>query len=105
MSIDGILSIASQGMRAQERRAATAAGNIANQDSEGYRAMKTTLSTAPGGGVMAQVSQANPNATDNDVDMVTEMTEMMDAETGYKANAAAFETGADMWDALKTILR
>lgn len=106
MSIDSILSVAGQGMRAQEKRAATAASNIANQDTQGYRALKTSMLTGPDGGVIAQVSRANPDdAGGNDVDLAGEMTELMQAETAYKANAAAFETGADMWEVLKTIVR
>jgi hypothetical protein len=39
------------------------------------------------------------------VDLATEMLELTEAELGYKANAAVFEAGADLWDLLATIKR
>ena len=68
------------------------------------------LSTSVGGmqnasNRMAKVAQniANPeNATSG---MEQNLYDMIGAKIDYEANASVFETGADMWDILKTILR
>ena len=49
--------------------------------------------------------QAIVEPTTSDVDPATELTEMIEAEQAYKANAAVFETGADMWEMLMSIKR
>ena len=70
------MSISVSGMQTQSQRLNTAAQNIANTSTPGY-----------------------------DVDPASEMIDVMTAEQGFAANAAVFETGADMWDLLMTIKR
>ena len=38
-------------------------------------------------------------------DPAMEMLDLVSAEIGFRANAAVFETGADLWDVLATIKR
>lgn len=76
MTISAALSISVSGMQTQSQRLNTAAQNIANTSTPGY-----------------------------DVDPASEMIDVMTAEQGFAANAAVFETGADMWDMLMTIKR
>jgi flagellar basal-body rod protein FlgC len=44
------------------------------------------------------------NDTSN-VDLASEMLSLVEAEIGFKANAAVWETGADIWDVLLSIKR
>lgn len=76
MTISAAMSISVAGMQTQSQRLNTAANNIANASTPGY-----------------------------DVDPASELIDVMTAEQGFAANAAVFETGADMWDLLLTIKR
>ncbi|ANL28117.1 flagellar basal body rod protein [Rhizobium phaseoli] len=99
MSISGITNIALSGMRAQMTRIGAIANNVANSSTPDYARLNTSLtSTEPG-------VQAIVEPTTSDVDPATELTEMIEAEQAYKANAAVFETGADMWEMLMSIKR
>jgi len=100
MSISGITSTALSGMRAQTTRIGAIANNVANVSTPGYARLNTSLTTTEPGGVQAAVEP-----TASDVDPATELTDMMQAEQSYKANAVAFETGADMWEMLMSIKR
>ena len=40
-----------------------------------------------------------------DGDLATDLTDLVSAEIGFRANAAVFETGADLWEVLATIKR
>ncbi|MBB4233800.1 flagellar basal body rod protein FlgC [Rhizobium esperanzae] len=100
MSISGITSAALSGMRAQTTRVGAIASNIANSSTSGYAKLSTSLTSVEPGGVQASV-----NSTDSDVDPATELTDLIESEQSYKANAAVFETGADMWEMLMSIKR
>jgi flagellar hook protein FlgE len=101
MGLSGIMNIAMSGMLASTNRLGATAQNVANMDTPGYRRMNASSSTADGGGVITTVTEGGSS----DVDLGTEMLDMMEAETSYKANASVFEAGADMWDVLMTINR
>ncbi|MBY5895891.1 flagellar basal body rod protein FlgC [Rhizobium ruizarguesonis] len=100
MSISGISSTALSGMRAQTTRVSAIANNIANSSTPGYASLNTSLTSVEPGGVQAVVSP-----TASDVDPATELTDLIEAEQSYKANAVVFETGADMWEMLMSIKR
>jgi len=101
MSISGIMHTAVSGMGAQATRVGAIANNVANVETPGYGRLNTSLSTGPGpSGVQASVSQ-----TASEVDPAAELTDMVEATQSYKANAAVFETGADLWDVLMSIKR
>ncbi|MBX4909733.1 MULTISPECIES: flagellar basal body protein [Rhizobium] len=100
MSISGIANTALSGMQAQTTRIGAIASNIANSSTPGYNRLNTSLTSVGSGGVQAIVSP-----TASDVDPATELTDLIEAEQSYKANAAVFETGADMWEMLMSIKR
>ncbi|MBY5741129.1 flagellar basal body rod protein FlgC [Rhizobium leguminosarum] len=100
MSISGITSTALSGMRAQTTRVGAIANNIANSSTPGYARLNTSLTSVAPGGVQAVV-----NSTASDVDPAAELTDLIEAEQSYKANAVVFETGADMWEMLMSIKR
>jgi flagellar basal-body rod protein FlgC len=76
MTITAALSTSFAGMQVETNRLSKAAHNIANASTPGY----------------------DNNLTQN-------MLDVLQAETGFAANASAFETGADMWDMLMTVVR
>ena len=76
MTISAAMGTSVAGMQTQSQRLNTAAHNIANIETPGYEA-----------------------------DAAQEMVDVLAAEQGFAANAAVFETGADMWDMLMTIKR
>jgi len=81
MSISSIMTTALSGMRTEQNRLVTAANNIAN--------------SGPGAAT----------ETDAEIDLASEMLDVMSAETNFVANAMVFETGADLWDVLMSIKR
>ncbi|ANP85720.1 flagellar basal body rod protein FlgC [Rhizobium leguminosarum] len=100
MSISGVTSTALSGMRAQTTRVSAIANNIANSSTPAYARLNTSLTSVVSGGVQAVI-----NPTASDVDPATELTDLIEAEQSYKANAVVFETGADMWEMLMSIKR
>jgi flagellar hook protein FlgE len=78
MSISAAMGTSLSGMQAEVRRLSTSAHNIAN----------------------AGASPAGDN-----VDIGDELLNTLTAEQGFKANASVFETGADLWDVLMTMVR
>ena len=112
MSIIGAMNISSQGMSAQSTRLGAVANNIANVSTLGYQRLGTTFSTTTGGptgGVQASVNvppgQDQPTTATSDVDLQTEISGDVEAQVGFEANAKVFETGADMWQMLMTMMR
>jgi flagellar basal-body rod protein FlgC len=108
MSISAVMGIAVSGMQAQTKRLSAAANNIANIDTPGYDRLTTTLSSVPAsGGVSATVSPSTPATLpgSSNIDMASEMLDVIGAQQSFAANAAVFEAGADMWDVLMSIKR
>ncbi|MCJ8509064.1 flagellar basal body protein [Rhizobium lemnae] len=106
MSLSGVTNSALSGMQAQVTRLSATANNIANVDSSNYSRLSTQFSTTPDGGVRADLSQfQQPGADGDGVDTGQEMLELTEASLSFKANAAVFETGADLWQLLATIKR
>jgi flagellar basal-body rod protein FlgC len=87
-------------MLAQTTRASAVANNVANASTPGYGRLNTSFQSFEPSGVRASVS-----ATDQGVGFATELTDLIETEQSYKANAAVFETGADLWDVLMSIKR
>ena len=85
MGLSSVAAIAFNAMQAQSNNLSATADNIANADTDGY---------VPQG-----------DATQSPVDLASEMTDMSQEEMSYRANAAAFETGADLWDLLNVVSR
>lgn len=107
MSVSTIMNTAASGMLAQGTQLGAIANNIANMQTPGYGRQVTDFSSMAPGGVQATVTQAAPPSVPgmSDVDPTTEITGMMEAQTAFDANAAAFETGADLWQVLASIKR
>ncbi|MDP9836711.1 flagellar basal-body rod protein FlgC [Neorhizobium huautlense] len=76
MTITAALNTSVFGMQTETNRLSTAAHNIANASTPGY-----------------------------ENNLTQDMLDVMQAETGFAANASVFETGADMWDMLMTVVR
>ncbi|MCL6708394.1 flagellar basal body protein [Pseudomonas sp. R2.Fl] len=107
MSISAVMGIALSGMQAQTTRATATANNVANTLTPGYDRRVSDFVTAPGGGVAATVSPSGepiPPGGSN-VDLAREMLDLADTEIAFKANAAVWETGAEIWDVLLGIKR
>lgn len=101
MSITSITGIALSGMNAQSNRLAAVANNIANAGTPDYqRQSVNTISTSDPAGVSTTVTSGA-----GEVDLGAEMLDLTEAALSYKANAAVFEAGADLWDVLATIKR
>jgi flagellar hook-associated protein FlgK len=106
MGLSGVMNVAMSGMLASTNRLGATAQNVANMDTPGYRRMNASSATTEGGGVTTSVTESDAaEGSASDVDLGTEMLDMMEAETSFKANASVFEAGADMWDVLMTINR
>lgn len=107
MGISAIMGVAASGMQAQTTRLSAAASNVANALTPAYDRRVTSLSTTESGGVSASVrpsGEATPEGSSN-VDLASEIMDVTSAEIGFKANAAAWETGAEIWDVLMSIKR
>jgi flagellar hook protein FlgE len=95
MSVDGPLTIAISGLQANALRAGIAANNIVNQNTPGFKAgeVRTSAITTAGstlGGVQAQVFETG------DVDVATEFSRLILAETAYRAAAATVRVAEEM---------
>ncbi|MBC2773864.1 flagellar basal body rod protein [Rhizobium sp. AQ_MP] len=107
MSISAVMGISLSGMQAQQTRLSATANNVANALTPAYDRLETRFGNSQGGGVTASVRPSG-GATFEDgsnVDLASEMVALAEAETAFKANAAAWETGADIWDVLLAIKR
>ena len=92
-------------MKAFEKKMNAAANNMANVNTDGYKSRRATLSEAQNGGVKAIVDEVNtpgiPKNTiqngeiveteSSNVDLVEEFSQMMIAQTAYKANTKTVE--------------
>ena len=106
-SISAAMNNALSGMLAQQQRATSAANNVANALTPGYDRLVTSTKANVAGGVSATTSKSGkPSAPESsNVDLAQEMVDIIETTTAYKANISVFEAGADMWEALSTVLR
>jgi flagellar basal-body rod protein FlgC len=108
MGLSAVMNIAVSGMQAQAKRLATAAHNIANAQTPGYNRLDTQVSSLPNSGGVTTTVTPSTSVTfpeSSNVDMASEMLDAFTSAQGFAANAAAFETGADMWAVLMSIKR
>jgi flagellar basal body rod protein FlgC len=87
MSLSSVMNTALSGMRSEQTRLLTAAGNIAG--------------SGPGAAPKTDAAAE----TDAEIDLASELLTVRQAEIGYQANALVLEAGADLWDVLMTIKR
>ena len=95
MSISGPLAIAISGLQANALRANVAANNIVNQNTAGFKAGEARTSSVVTvgsnlGGVRAQVFETG------DVEVATEFSRLILAETAYRAAAATIRAVEEM---------
>jgi flagellar hook protein FlgE len=87
-----VLSTAITGMQNNLRSIETAAGNVANVNTDGYRAQRYDAATGTTRPRYEPRAPSNDPAADatppSDVDLATEFIDMKRHEIGYKANAA-----------------
>lgn len=106
-SISTAMNTALSGMLAQQQRAASTANNVANALTPGYDRLVTSTKANAGGGVSATTKPSGTptSPASSNVDMAQEAVDMIETTMAYKANVSVFEAGADMWEALSTVLR
>jgi len=88
MGLSSVASIAFSAMQTQSNTLSATADNIANATTPGYEVQ---------GDQSRQVAEG--------VDLATQMIELTEGELAYRASAAAFESGADLWDILNVVTR
>jgi flagellar hook protein FlgE len=87
MGLSSVAAIAFSAMQAQSNNLSATADNIANAETSDY------------------VPQGDIHTSSESVDIGAELVDMTEEELSYRANAAAFETGADLWDILNVVTR
>lgn len=97
-------------LQAHQQKMTVAAGNIANADTRGFKALRATLAEGASGEVRVHLHQdRSPSPTDpmagggpglektlSNVDMADELSGMIPTEIGYAANLKTFRTHDDM---------
>lgn len=87
MGISSVAALALSSLKEQAESLAATANNIASSDSAEHRQF------------------GDIEAGSDGADLATEMLDLAEDETAYRANAAAFETGADLWAILSVVTR
>lgn len=103
MSLPGIMNMAVSGMQAQTTRLHVAANNIANTGTEDYRAQQSTTIALPENGTVRTIIREDSEGYD--FNLSAEFFDTINAATAFTASALVFETGADLWDVLKSMKR
>ena len=91
-----IFSIARTGLDASSRKLEVSAENIANLETDGYKAKQVTNTTDPSGGVKS----SEVKVTDEPTNVAQETINQIVASTTYKANAQVVKTAEDISGAL-----
>lgn len=94
--MSSIGSIALSGMNAAQTQAATAANNVANAQTEGYKRKVVQQSPQADGGVTAQVVASNQPGPALEADLLNQL----QAKNAFLANLAVFKTGNTMAGAI-----
>jgi flagellar hook protein FlgE len=90
--MSSINSIALSGMNAAQVQLDTAAGNVANAQTEGYRRREVQQSLQPDGGVATRVLRTAQEGASLETDMVAQL----QAKNAFLANLAVFKTSNAM---------
>lgn len=88
-------------MLAQSKRLEATAANIANASTPDYAPLNANFASTDSGGVQASFTQSDEPG----VNLANEMLDLVTAKTSFAANAAVFESGADLWQMLSLIVR
>ena len=87
------------GMNAARSQLAVTGVNLANLNTEGYKAKRLDLQSTPEGGVRpgaVQESAAAPAPNGSNVDPATEMENLMTGSMYFRANAVAARTQSEL---------
>lgn len=87
------LSAAVSGLRAQSARAYEIANNIANVRTPGFRSSDVRTVSLEAGGKGAGVS---PKRVDSDADLARQISNLIETEIAYKANAKTVRAASDI---------
>jgi len=106
--INSLFSTALSGLNAAGAIVTTAASNIANADTNGYKAARVNLAESRDGGVnVASITRdSRPGGVDeygdelSNVDVATEAVNLKQGAILYKANAAVLRVGDDLMGTL-----
>ena len=90
LGLSSVAAMALQGLREQAKNLEAAAGNIAEAESGEYTAQGAEAPAGPSG---------------ENADLANEMLNLTEDELSYRANAAVFEAGADLWELLGVVSR
>ena len=106
MRLGSSLDIAASALRFNENRLAVSANNVANADTNGFKASRVIPRESPTGGVDGVVRQQNGvqmfeslgerYESASSTDVAQETVERNSALTAYKATAAAYRTSVEM---------
>ena len=106
----GSIHLSLSGLSAFQRKSEVIANNVANSDTDNFKKSRTVFSESPGGGgVTVQITQdqtpgipkeiVQENETietvaveRSNVDLAEELTELIPASVGYRANLATIKT-------------
>jgi len=94
-----VSSIARSGMQAASTRLDVTANNIANVNTEGFKASRVTMSEQRNGGVDAKVAK-----TADTVDISREAVELLSTVSGFKANLRVAKVEKEMGESLLNII-
>jgi flagellar basal-body rod protein FlgC len=86
-----VSGISGSALSAYGIRQAVTANNLANVNTEDFKASKTVMQEQKSGGVTASVSKGNDT-----VEISKEATDMMITSNGFKANVATLKTAEEM---------
>lgn len=92
-------SVALSGLQTASTGMAVVANNVANANSQDYRAKRMEQQEAPGGGTQPTALQESQEPTapgSSNVDYATEMTGAMQQSASYQANLKVVQTEAQM---------
>ncbi len=102
MSITGALSTAVSGLQASAVQISVAAHNVANLNSDGYKALEVKITSQVSGGssggrtFSSGVVETKVLETDHPVDLAEEFINMTIAKISYAANAQVIRTLEDV---------
>lgn len=97
--MNGIGNVAGTALQAFSTSQQVSANNLANINTDEFKASRTTFQENGSGGVSATAS-----ATKDTVEISKEAMDLMSSATGFKANVAVMKTSDDMMKDLFSIM-
>jgi flagellar hook protein FlgE len=105
------MSILISSLRAHEILLANASSNVANMNTPGYKAIRTTITPSVDGSVDVATSRSDEPAPlnsdggmESNVDLAKEFTDMILSKTGFESVLSAIKTREEMLDDLMNTL-